>query len=65
MENQPKKAPREYHLKHVPELWKRREGFTDARGGNYSVAPDGSLRRLDKKLSKKKRRQIEAERKRK
>jgi hypothetical protein len=45
-------------------MWQRGQGFEDARGVAYAVAPDGSLRRLDKKLSKAKRRKLEAERRR-
>lgn len=39
-------AAKAYRVKHVPQLFEAGEGFTDAAGRRYSVAPDGSLRRL-------------------
>lgn len=44
-----------YGVKYVPELWAQGKGFTDGRGTDYSVAPDGSLRVLNKPRSRVKR----------
>lgn len=49
------RVARAYKLKHVPALWKQRKGFKDARGIEYAVAPDGSLRVLTKPRSRVKR----------
>lgn len=38
-------ASRKYGVKHMPEMYAEGKGFKDARGKEYVVAPDGSLRR--------------------
>ena len=53
------RVARSYTVKHVPEMWKKGEGFRDARGRGYLVAPDGSLRAATKPMSREKRRRLE------
>lgn len=52
---------RAYTVKHVPEMWEKNQGFRDARGRGYTVAPDGSLRAATKPMSREKRRRLERE----
>lgn len=42
----PSIVEKRYRVKHIPEAWAQGRGFTDTRGREYVVAPDGSLRRL-------------------